>query len=86
MQNPATATQASNPKAHASRLAPHCTDCAHFVPGDKLCNHPSAAVDPVTGRPKESAYFFREAKGGGDGVCGLSGRLFERVALNVSQL
>ena len=73
---------------HRSRQAPACVDCAHFMPARDavrmlhgMCNHPSTALDPVTGEPETGAKSMRGADARraelfGRGHCGPDGLLF----------
>lgn len=53
-----------------------CAACAHHLEG--ACMHSASPRDHVTGAPTRCCW-MRQAKNQLDGICGPSGRLFERL-------
>lgn len=43
---------------HSTRHTPRCIECVHYRAKEK-CNHPSTAVDIITGQPVMSVYAMR---------------------------
>lgn len=68
---------------HTSRHTPRCIDCAHYRAKEK-CNHPSTAVDIITGEPVMSVYAMRTTHApvltaDAPVRCGMAGKLFEQA-------
>ena len=68
------ATQVSPGTPLGQFEAKACATCAHHLKG--ACMHPASPRDLATGAPTRCCW-MRQGKNQPDGICGLSGRLFE---------